>query len=414
MITVEEALQRIESQMGPLPSLQVPLEDALGLVLAEEVVSSVSSPPYDKSMMDGYAVISSDREPQRKVLENVMAGDVPHAAVTPGTAMRIMTGAPLPEGADAVVPLERIEHINERTIRIPDVPPSPGQHILRFGTCIKEGQIALHKGHVLRAAEIGLLAEIGHYRVHVIGRPSVAIISTGSELVDTSEKLRVGQIRNSNGPMLTAAVRDLGGAAEAMGIGRDDSSVLSKLIEQGLRHDVLLISGGISAGDRDLVPGVLEKLGVEQIFHQVSVKPGKPVWFGVAPMRDGDSRRKFVFGLPGNPVSSFVCFQLFVRPALAALAGRGFVGMRRLSGCLSHRYENKGGGRTTFAPAKCDNREQTLTEDSPPTAQQIRVELLPWKGSADLIAFAKADALVELPAEGGTLEAGSRVKVHLL
>ncbi|MEX2092377.1 MAG: hypothetical protein WD971_06850, partial [Pirellulales bacterium] len=206
MISVEQALRLVEQHARPLAPQRVALEETMGLVLAEEVTSAVNSPPYDKALMDGYAVVSSDRAEVREVLEEIGAGSVPRRPVTPGTATRLMTGAPLPEGADAVIAFEETEPIDDSHVRFLQTDPAPGQHMLATGAALRVGQRVFERGVVVRPIEIGILAEIGHAVVHVQPRPKVAVLPTGNELVAANEKPAAGQIRNSDGPMLAAAI----------------------------------------------------------------------------------------------------------------------------------------------------------------------------------------------------------------
>jgi molybdopterin molybdotransferase len=419
MLTVDEALELVAKNVAPLGSRRVTLKDAAGLVLAEDITSEVNSPPYDKSLMDGYAVRSGDREAERQILEEIAAGAVPRFPVTPGTASRIMTGAPIPEGADAVVQLENTQLVSEALVRLNQVDPAPGQNVLRLGAALRAGDAVLGKGALLRPIEIAILAEIGRGVVAAIPRPRLAVLPTGNELVPIAEKPATGQIRNSNGPLLTSAADRAGGEAIELGIARDSHEELRSWIEQGLAADVLVLSGGVSAGKFDLVPSVLGELGVEQVFHKVSLKPGKPLWFGIK--EDGD-RRVLVFGLPGNPVSSFVCFELFVRPAIAAMAGRGFEGPPSVQARLSHPFDHAG-GRAAYLPAQLslsgsEDLKATATihrfDGSAEARAGLLVEILPWHGSADLVTLARANGLARLSDEKGRIAAGTMLEVVLI
>ena len=393
LLTVNEALALIEAQSHPLAAREMPLREALGLQLAADVRSDVDSPPHDKAIMDGYAVLSSDRSAERRVLEEVAAGAAPAHTVAPGTATRIMTGAPLPPGADAIVPIEQATLLPDGSVRFTTADHKPGQHIMRRGDSVRLGQVAITRGSALRALEIGIAAEAGCVRVPVIPRPTVCVLPTGNELVPLGEKPGIGLIRNSNGPMLAAAAREAGYPAQEMDVARDTHEQLASAISTALDADVALVSGGVSTGTADLVPTVLVSLGVEQVLHKVSIKPGKPVWFGVK--THDDRRRTLVFGLPGNPVSSFVCFQVLVRPALSALAGRGFVGLRARSAELAREIRHSG-GRETFLPVR---------------QVGALVEPVPWRGSADLAAWAAANALLRLPVTPIDLPAGQSVEI---
>lgn len=402
MIDVEAALELVLSRVRTKRAETVALDRALGLVLAAEVTSDIDSPPHDKSLVDGYAVMAADVSStpvELTVIEEVTAGATPMQAVTKGTATRIMTGAPIPDGADAIVMVEQTESVEgQATVRILEQQVHAGQHIMPRATSLRQGEAVLLQGVVVRPIEVGLLAEVGRPEVAVIPRPTVAVLSTGNELVGVGEMPGAGQIRNSNGPMLGALVQRAGGHHVDLGIGRDEQDSLTQLVARGLESDVLVLSGGVSAGVLDLVPGVLASLGVQQVFHKVDLKPGKPVWFGVLAGRDGD---KLVFGLPGNPVSSLVCFELFVRPAVARLAGRRAdrlaIQPAKLTGAHRHR-----GDRPTYFPARfC------------PVNGLAHVELLAWKGSADLRTLSSADCLAYFPKGERSYEAGDDIEVVL-
>jgi len=410
MLSVEEALRLVQQHAQPLAPKRVALDDAADLVLAEPVTTTVDSPPYDKTLMDGYAVVSSDRAEVRELLEEIGAGSVPRRAVTPGTATRLMTGAPLPAGADAVIAFEQTEPIDDRTVRFLQLNPAPGQHVLAVGAAVRIGQRVFEPGIVLRPIEIGILAEIGHALVNVWPRPKVAVLPTGNELVAANESPAAGQIRNSNGPMLAAAIARAGGEALELDVARDDRSKLPRLIGAGLAADMLLLCGGVSAGKFDLVPDALAELGVVEVFHKIALRPGKPLWFGVKKFAE---RQVLVFGLPGNPVSTLVCYELFARPAIAALAGRGFASSPHISATLSHDFKYKG-GRTSYLPATIGRPHSSQSGVKESGDMRLTVKILPWHGSADLVALARANGLVRLGSEPEQLTAGTLVRVICL
>lgn len=395
MISVEEALEHVSRNVRSLAPARIPLQESLGLRLAEPIVSDVDSPPFDKSMLDGFAIAVNDTSPTRRIVEQVIAGGVPRHAVEPGVTVSVMTGAPVPVGADAVVKHEDTTRLDESTVRLPPGRIAAGSGIFRRGESFRKGQVLMSAGKLLRAVDLALLAEVGQAIVDAIPRPRVAVLATGNELVECDKAISAGQIRNSNGPMLLAALVEAAATPIDLGIARDDEANLSTAIGKGLDADVLLITGGVSAGVMDLVPAVLAQLGVEQVFHKVHMKPGKPLWFG---KRDADGRRTLVFGLPGNPVSTLVSFHLFVKPALRALAGGHFESTRPIRGQLTAAARHRG-DRPTYHPCRLELGLQG--GDS--------VEPLPWRGSADLAALADANGLMVLPAGDYELAVGTPI-----
>lgn len=390
MLSWEEALARVLEQCRPAGEpVEIPSTEALGFALAEDVASDLDSPLATKSLVDGYAVRTADVDSGRAtldVIEEVTAGRTPSRTLGPGQATRVMTGAPIPEGADAMVMVEHTCIVQEtdgsgERVEIDSAPLVPGQNILERGREMQRGQRVLETGQEIRPQEIGLLASVGRTQVRVWSRPTVGILSTGDELVEPTSSPAVGQIRNSNGPMLSALVTRAGGQPRSLGIARDNAEALRERIGAALECDVVLISGGVSMGKLDLVPGVLAKLGVEQVFHKVALRPGKPLWFGVA----SDKAPTLVFGLPGNPVSGFVCFELFVRPAIRRLGGFRRAGLPRQSARLNQSWKHRG-QRATFWPAR-------LVQDT----IGVVVSPLPWSGSADLRTITTANCFVCLP-----------------
>jgi molybdopterin molybdotransferase len=398
VLTVDEALKSVLDRAGPLPPHRHPLRDALGCVLAEEVIADGDLPPFDKALVDGYAVRVADlRVPETalRVGEEIPAGRTPSRPLAPGEAAPIMTGAPLPPGADAVVMLEQTRKRPDGWVSIvADGPIRTGQNRLPRGREMRAGDVLLRPGEVLHAAQLGLLASVGRVEPLVIPRPRIAIVPTGDELVEPGRAPGPGQIRNSNGPMLEALARSCAAEAEALPIAPDEPGELRAILRRGLQADVLAITGGVSAGNRDLVPEALEDLGVGRVFHKVRVKPGKPLWFGVGPARDDGGPGALVFGLPGNPVSGVVGFLLFVRPALEALRGRVPVredaGAYRLASAFEHR-----GDRPSYHPARLGRADL--------------VQPLDWAGSADLRTVALADGFAIFPAGDRSYAGGEAV-----
>lgn len=393
LIEIAEALSLIRQHVWqPCESERVPLLELRGRILAEDVASDVDSPPHDKSLVDGFAVCSQDFVDQSavtlEIIEDVHAGQIPVRAVQSGATIRIMTGAPLPVGADAVVMVEQTKLSDDGRFVTVHAVPQPNQNIMRRRTVMQANEIVLRQGSRLNAAAIGLLAEVGRSHVTVFRRPRVAVLPTGDELVPCHQAPGAGMIRNSNGPMLQSMLAAAGAVAVDLGIGKDTIDDLRSKIAAGLQSDVLILSGGVSAGVKDLVPQVLAELDVQPVFHKVNIKPGKPLWFGFQERKDqggtetSNRHRTFVLGLPGNPVSSLVCFMVFVKPLLSLLQGVvESVDMRLEVGHLvaDHSHEDD---RPTFKPAVVDWNSTERT-----------VEVLQWHGSSDLKTIAHANAL---------------------
>jgi molybdopterin molybdotransferase len=314
MLGYEEAVGIVARRVRPLPPVEVALDEALGRVLAAPVHALWDLPSADNSAMDGYAfaAIGQQAGDELAVAGVSFAGDPFAGAVPPGTAVKIMTGAPLPAGCDTVVPIEEVE-AGEGTVRLRRA-PRPGQHVRRRGEELRRGDLLLPPGTPLNSGEIGLLAAAGCPRLSVYPAPRVALLSTGDELVELGETPAAGQIVNSNRHLLAARLREEGCAVVPLGIARDRRDELERHIGQGLEADMLISTGGVSVGDRDHVQETLGRFGFELGFWQVAIKPGKPVLFGTV-------GGKPVFGLPGNPAAAAATFELFVRPALRRLGG---------------------------------------------------------------------------------------------
>lgn len=388
MLSIEDALSLVLAECKPLPPKKISLSDALGCCLAQEVISDIDSPPHDKSLMDGYAVRSEDLRAgvtEFEVIEEVLAGQVPTKSVEKNQATGIMTGAPLPAGADCVVMVEHsaiFDKSQPNRVRIQTSSPGPGQHIMPRATSMRKGQRVLPAGHVLRPLEIGLLAEVGRTSVSVFSKPRLKMLPTGDELVNPGEIPGPGQIRNSNGPLVAAAAERAGAQITLLEVARDRKEHLKPLVEQGLDSEVLVLSGGVSAGNRDLVPAILADLGVEQVFHKINLKPGRPMWFG---KRTSEDKQTLVFGLPGNPVSSLVCFELFVVPSIKKLSGYQNPEPAYFKARLKEPHQLRG-PRPTFHPAWVE-----LGSDG------YEVASVKWEGSPDLCSLAQANCLVYFP-----------------
>jgi len=403
MLTITAAFDRLLATVAPLEPVTCPLSECLGLTLATDVAASADSPPFDKALMDGYAVRSTDIASGSAVLavvDLITAGQVPTKPVGAGEAIQIMTGAPLPAGADVVVKVEETNREGDQ-VRLTTRPTTSGANILRRGTSVRAGSVVLQAGIPLNGSRIGALAELGQAMVPVYRRPTVAILATGDELVAIDQQPGPGQIRNSNQSMLVAQIQAAGGTPVSLGIARDIRSELRAKIDEGLHCDVLVLSGGVSAGMLDLVPSELAAAGVTEVFHKVEMKPGKPVWFGQRQASDVDHpRRNYVFGLPGNPVSSLVCCELFVRTAIRRLMGQPVVLPQAIPAQLEHSYQAKA-DRPTYHPARL-----TWSANGPTVA------LVPWHGSSDLCGTVSANGMVFLSGEPRQYEAGAVVETY--
>lgn len=397
---VDAYRERILSDLTPIEPTEVGLSDVLGLVLAEDVIAQEQLPPFSNSAMDGYAVVAADladgdaqRPVRLRVTGEVAAGSGLLPRVESGAATRIMTGAPVPPGADAVVPVEvTLEADGEVTI-FRSFPV--GANIRPSGEDVPAGQLVLRAGRRLRPGDIALLAALGRSRVRCHPRPRVLVFSTGSELVAHDRPLEPGSIRDSNGPMLSALVRQAGGLAFSVGIVPDDRPSLEHAFESNLGDsDLLITTGGVSAGAHDHVRDVLGMLGEVQVT-KVAMRPGMPqVW--------GRVRGVPVFGLPGNPVSSFVSFEVFVRPALRRLQGRADLFSPTITAQLVEDVHT--------APAKRTFLRVGLRQE----AGRWMAGLSGGQGSHQLSGLLGADGLAEIPEERTTVGAGEDVRVHLL
>ena len=397
MIDYRDALQEVVARAKPLPGEPVPLAKALGRTLARDIRAGEDVPPFTKATMDGYAVRAADTVPpggsgavELQVTEDLPAGRVSRKALGPGQTARIMTGAPMPKGADAVVMVEETSKAGDavKILR----PVRPGDNVGEAGEDLKKGDLILEKGDLIGPAETGMLAALGHAPAWVARRPKVAVIATGDEIVEPGRKKRPGQIRNSNGPALLAAALQAGAAASYLGIARDRDPSLRRKIRKAVEADILVLSGGVSVGDYDLVKDGLRGLGVRPVFWQVRIKPGKPVFFGV-------HGRQLVFGLPGNPTSAMVTFHLFVRPAIDRMLGRKAVGPRSGRAVLGQALSLKP-GRTQFLRA--------ITSGEGP---ELRVVPYPDQKSGVLRSMVKSRVLIVAGAEVSKLEEGQTVDV---
>lgn len=398
MIPIENALEIVLAHTPLIPAEEIAFDKAVGRVLAEDIYSDVDLPPFPRSAMDGFALRSEDvsvAPVKLHVIGMIPAGTYPSFAVQSGQAAQIMTGAPVPKGADSVQIVER-SRIHGLEVEILE-PVEIGQNIVPCGQEVTTGDTVLKKGTTLDPPAVAVAATVGKTSLRVARRPSVAVIATGDELVPPTEKPGLAQIRNSNGYSLSAQAAHVGARVSYLGVAADRKASLAELIQKGLTHDVLLMSGGVSMGSLDLVEEVLQEYDVRILFDKVALKPGKPTVFGVAP------KDKLVFGLPGNPVSTMVTFELFVRPALAKMAGSENPQRPYLNATLKGPLESKG-PRRAYLPGWLEANEEGL-----PWAHPI-----PTRGSGDIVAFSKANALLVLPESLDALNAGDPIQVYPL
>jgi molybdopterin molybdotransferase len=400
MISVEEALDKILPHIEPLGSEKVSILEALGRVISENINANRDIPPLDNSGMDGYAVRSGDiqnadpNHPVRlEVMEDLPAGFISTRTVRRGEAIRIMTGAPIPRGADAVIPVEYTKK-EDRFVSIFKV-VLPGEYIRKAGEDVKKGVRVISGGDLIRSAEVGMLASVRRSFVSVYQRPMVAILCTGEELVDVDGDLDDGRIISSNSYTLAAQVKDCGAIPVQLGIAKDRKEEIKEKLLQGLRADVLISSAGVSVGDYDFVKDVLNDLGMEMVFWKVAMKPGMPLAFGRI-------QGKPVFGLPGNPVSSMVSFEQFVRPSLLKMMGHCQIFRPVIEAFLKEDIYKEPGRRhfvRAFVIFEGDHYFVTITGA---------------QGSGILRSMVKANGLIVIPENQEFVRAGEKVKVQLL
>ncbi len=415
MISVEEARERILSYVSRLEPVRVPILEALRQVTAEDVGAPFDIPPLDNTAMDGYAVRAADtagaspESPRElRVVADLAAGAVLDMVVQPGEAVRIMTGAPVPPGADAIVPFEE----TDEPLRGPNEPPRRGSmvriykearvgaNIRRRGEDVRRGTVVIPAGHVIRPAEVGVLASLGLREVPVYRRPVVAILSTGDEITEPGQPLEPGHIYDSNAYSIAAMVRANGGIPRILGVARDTVDDLTAKIHEGLDADMLVTSAGVSRGDFDVVKDVLAREG-EIAFWTVRMKPGKPLAFGA--FRAPDGRRVPHLGLPGNPVSSMVSFELFGRPAIFKMLGRSDWERPTVEAILEDTIANDD-GRRFFA--RCI---VTRGDDG-----EWHARLTGPQGSGILTSMSAANGLAVLPENRPVARPGERITVMML
>jgi molybdopterin molybdotransferase len=401
-VSFEEALELILDAAVPVGTVEKRWDEALGDVLAEEITAGEPLPPFDQSAVDGYAVRAEETNgatPQRfvslRVIDEVAAGAVSRQTLAPGTVIRIMTGAAVPSGADAVVPVEQTAEEGPSMVNVL-APVQPGDFLRRAGEDLQPGTRVFQSGTRLSPARIGLLALLGRTTVKLYRKPSVAILATGNELTEVGATPAIGKIRNANSSMLGAMARELGCRLRDLGVARDDVASISAKLRRGLGADVVITSGGVSVGRHDHVIEAMQSCGVELLFRKVKIKPGMPLVVGRC-------RRTLFFGLPGNPVSALVTFLQFVRPALLKMMGAEDDFDRTVVPAVLEHEIVKADRKRHFHRAIVERRNGGYT-----------VRSSGGQGSHMMASLARANGLIPIPEDSSGFAAGQRVQVELL
>ncbi len=413
MLSVEEALEKILAEVHVLEAESVPIMESLGQVLAEDIISNINVPPWDNSAFDGYAVRAEDtrgaseKTPKTlKVIDTVIAGGTSKKEVTPGNAIRIMTGAPIPLGANSVIQFEDTDDPKNKDVSSNQSPKQVkifvetkiGQSIRLTGEDIAKGKLILKKGTVMRPAEMGLIASMGRSRVNVIRRPVVAVLSTGNELIEVDKPLTEGKIHDSNTYSIAGLVKRYGCIPKILGIARDNEKDLVQKLKQAQDADMLLTTGGVSMGDYDMVKDILARDG-QMVFWKVRVKPGKPLAFGKIKGKNKDIPH---LGLPGNATSCMVSFELFVRPALLKMMGKSNLVKPTVEAIIENTIKNDA-GRRIYDRAIIQKRDG-----------HYYAKLTGPQGSGILTSMSLANGLVLIPEEVAQVNKGDIVQALML
>ena len=400
MISADQALQIVLENVAPLGVERIPIVESLGRVLAQDISSPRDIPGFDNSAMDGYAVRAADLAKASEaspvkltVVETVGAGMMPTRRVSAGEAVRTMTGAPIAEGADAIIPVERTR--GGGTVVEFLVPAEKGASIRPRGEDLRLGELVMSAGKTLKPADLGMLASVNRAMVEVIRRPRVAIVATGDELVDVDQSPVGPQVVNSSAYALAGAIREAGAEAVILKVARDDAREIRERLAEAMTFDVVLSTGGVSVGQFDHVTGALDELGMRQLFHGVAQRPGRPLKFGTVGYRP-------IFGLPGNPVSTLVCFYLYARPAILKMSGMRRVGLPRVRARCAVDIK-VGKDVTEFVRVKLERSADGWL--ATPTGSQ---------GSGILSSLSRADGLLIGPSTETLLKAGAQATVVLL
>ena len=391
MITFDEAYRIALDSARRMGTEKLPLRDVCGRILAQPVVADMAMPPFNRAMVDGYACQRADLDQTLHVIETIAAGYFSENTIGSGECVQIMTGAPVPEGCDCVFMVEHSEAVDDSHVRF--VNETTNDNIAALGEDAQPDDVMLHPGHRIYPQDIAVLASMGYAEVEVARRPRVGVIATGDELVEPAETPTTAQIRNSNAYSLCAQVEAAGCIAHYEGIAYDNDESLNQVIGQALeRNDVLLLSGGVSMGKFDLVPGILKEHGIEILYDRVAVQPGKPTTFGL-------SDQAFCWGLPGNPVATFTIFELIVKPFLYSMMGHDYA-PPTLQMPLAEDFKRRSSGRTAWVPVS--------------TTPEGRLARVNYNGSAHINALSYADGLIPFPEGYTELPEGTPVNLRLI
>lgn len=391
MILFEEALRTVLDSARRLGTERVDIANAINRILVEDAKSDMDMPPFNKSAMDGYACRRADLANELEVVETIPAGYIPTKSIEPNQCAKIMTGASVPQGADCVVMVEFTENPTDSTVRF--IGENTADNICQKGEDIKAGQVVLSKGTRIRPQHIAVLASVGCAQPVVSKMPSVAVLATGDELVQPTSRPGPSQIRNSNSFQLTAQVESMGTVAKNYGIAKDTDKAIDKMFKKAVEeNDVVIVSGGVSMGDYDLVPGIFRQNNIDLLFEKIAIKPGKPTVFGV-------SENIFCFGLPGNPVSTFALFELLVKPFLYKMMGYDYT-PDVVKMPLAESFRRKKVDRQTWIPVVITNAGMLKPID--------------YHGSAHINALCIADGLISIGIGVEEIEKGTIVPVRLI
>ena len=390
MISIHEALTLLEKKVNTLPVAETNLTQALGLVMAQDVLSPIDMPPFRQSAMDGYALNFSNEISSYNVIGEIAAGDNNQKELAKGEAARIFTGGAVPNSANTVIQQELVLRDKNKINFTKEI--ENNQNIREQGEQIKSGEIALSKGTLLNPAALGYLAGLGIEKINVYTQPKIAILATGNELVSPGNSLQHGQIYESNSIMLSSAIKQYFNIDASLFFAKDNLNQIQQTLERIIEeHDVVLISGGISVGDYDFVKSALEQIGVKELFYKVKQKPGKPIYTAT-------KNEKLIFALPGNPASALTCFLMYTLPCLKKLMGQKFEGLKKSTRILENSYTKKT-GLGHFLKATSNNKT---------------VSILDNQSSAMLNSFATANALVFIPEDFESVNVNDEVVVYLL